>query len=111
MLAGLAAADAAGLRPVKVNAVLMRGVNDDEAAALLEFCLERGYELRFIEQMPLDAQHGWTRQQMVTAEEILDACRREFTLTPEARPVRGGAAGRDLAGRRRSGDASASSPR
>ena len=61
MLAGLAAAAEPGCTPVKVNAVLMRGVNDDEAPALLRFCLERGYELRFIEQMPLDAQHGWDR--------------------------------------------------
>ena len=58
MLAGLAAAADAGLTPVKVNAVLMRGVNDDEALELLRFCLDRGYELRFIEQMPLDAQHA-----------------------------------------------------
>ena len=58
--------------PVKVNAVLMRGVNDDEARRLLRSCLERGYELRFIEQMPLDAQHGWDRATMVTADEILD---------------------------------------
>src|SRR5512139_867139 len=59
VLAGAAAADAAGLRPVKLNAVLMRGINDDEAVELLTFALERGYELRFIEQMPLDAQHAW----------------------------------------------------
>ncbi len=58
---GLAAADAAGLRPVKVNAVLLRGINEDEAPALLRWCLERGYELRIIEQMPLDPQHGWDR--------------------------------------------------
>jgi cyclic pyranopterin phosphate synthase len=73
VLAGLAAAHEAGLRPVKVNAVLMRGINDGEAPALLDYCLERGYELRFIEQMPLDAQHGWRRENMVTADEILDA--------------------------------------
>src|SRR3712207_959536 len=72
VVAGLAAADAAGLRPVKVNAVLMRGVNDTQAPELLRWCLERGYELRFIEQMPLDAQHGWRRDEMVTAAEILD---------------------------------------
>ena len=52
--------------------MLMRGVNDDQAAELLDWCLERGYELRFIEQMPLDAQHGWSREEMVTADEILD---------------------------------------
>ena len=64
---------AAGLTPVKGNAVLMRGLNDDEAVPLLRYCLERGYELRFIEQMPLDAQHGWKRAEMVTADEILAA--------------------------------------
>ena len=70
VVAGLEAAEAAGLGPVKVNAVLLRGVNDDQAPELLAWCLERGYELRFIEQMPLDAQHGWSREEMVTAEEI-----------------------------------------
>jgi len=71
VLAGLAAAAGAGLAPVKVNTVLMRGVNSDEAVPLLRFCLERGYQLRFIEQMPLDAQHGWRRENMVSADEIL----------------------------------------
>ena len=70
VLAGLAAAAGAGLVPVKVNTVLMRGVNSDEAVPLLRFCLERGYQLRFIEQMPLDAQHGWRRENMVTADEL-----------------------------------------
>jgi cyclic pyranopterin phosphate synthase len=90
-LDGLAAAAQAGLAPVKVNAVLMRGLNDDEAAPLLRFCLDRGYELRFIEQMPLDAQHGWKRAEMVTAEEILAALGREFTLTPDDPGQRGSA--------------------
>ncbi|MEU8819181.1 GTP 3',8-cyclase MoaA [Actinoplanes sp. NPDC048796] len=70
VLRGLSAAAAAGLTPVKINAVLIRGVNDDEAPALLDFALRHGYQLRFIEQMPLDAQHGWRRLDMVTAEEI-----------------------------------------
>jgi GTP 3',8-cyclase len=83
---GLAAADAAGLRPVKVNAVLMRGVNDDQAPELLRWCLDRGYELRFIEQMPLDAQHGWTRENMITAEEILDSLSAHFVLTEASEP-------------------------
>jgi cyclic pyranopterin phosphate synthase len=61
VLEGLAAAAEAGLAPVKVNAVLMRDLNDDEVVPLLRFCLEHAYELRFIEQMPLDAQHGWSR--------------------------------------------------
>jgi cyclic pyranopterin phosphate synthase len=93
VLDGLAAAAQAGLHPVKVNAVLMRDLNDDEAVPLLRYCLEAGYELRFIEQMPLDAQHGWKRAEMVTAEEILAALGREFTLTP----------GRGVPGRRRPG--------
>ena len=90
VVAGLAAADAAGLRPVKVNAVLMRGVNDDQAPELLRWCLDRGYELRFIEQMPLDAQHGWRRDEMVTAAEILEHLSSEFDLT-EAEEPRGSA--------------------
>jgi cyclic pyranopterin phosphate synthase len=83
---GLAAAGAAGLGPVKVNAVLLRGVNDDQAAELLHWCIDRGYELRFIEQMPLDAQHGWTRDGMITADEIFERLEREFVLSPAEEP-------------------------
>ncbi|TVT24473.1 GTP 3',8-cyclase MoaA [Amycolatopsis acidiphila] len=90
VLKGLEAARAAGLDPVKINAVLLRGVNEHEAARLLRFCLDHGYHLRFIEQMPLDAQHGWNRGDMVTAAEILELLGAEFELTPS--PVeRGGA--------------------
>lgn len=86
VIAGLEAASSAGLGPVKVNAVLLRGVNDDQAPELLRWCLERGYQLRFIEQMPLDAQHGWRRDTMVTAEEIFASLDREFTLEPAEEP-------------------------
>jgi cyclic pyranopterin phosphate synthase len=86
----MAAARTAGLTPVKINTVLLRGVNDDEAVDLLRFAVAEGYELRFIEQMPLDAQHGWQRAEMVTAGEILVALRSGFTLTPD-RKERGGA--------------------
>jgi cyclic pyranopterin phosphate synthase len=90
VLAGLAAARDAGMAPVKVNAVLMRGLNEAEAVPLLKFCLAEGYHLRFIEQMPLDAQHGWNRGEMITAAEILEMLGTSFTLTPF--PVaRGGA--------------------
>jgi GTP 3',8-cyclase len=91
VLAGLAAAAAAGLTPVKVNTVLMRGVNEAEAPALLRFCLDHGYQLRFIEQMPLDAQHGWRRDQMVTADEILAMLGDEFSLVPADAELRGSA--------------------
>ncbi|MFD4414738.1 GTP 3',8-cyclase MoaA [Streptomyces sp. NPDC058251] len=91
VLAGLAAAHEAGLTPVKVNAVLLRGVNDDEAPDLLDWALRHDYELRFIEQMPLDAQHGWRRDDMVTADEILRRLSARFALSPEAASVRGSA--------------------
>lgn len=91
VLDGLAAAQAAGLTPVKVNAVLMRGINDTEAVPLLRYCLERGYELRFIEQMPLDAQHGWRRENMVTADEILGLLKEAFDLTEDDPAARGSA--------------------
>ncbi|MBA8803518.1 cyclic pyranopterin phosphate synthase [Nocardioides ginsengisegetis] len=86
VVAGLEAAQAAGLGPIKINAVLLRGVNDTEAPELLRWCLDRGYELRFIEQMPLDAQHGWSREAMVTADEIFERLESAFVLTPASEP-------------------------
>ena len=103
VLDGLAAAAEAGLVPVKVNAVLMRDLNDDEAVPLLRFCLDHGYELRFIEQMPLDAQHGWKRAEMVTADEIFAALEKEFTLTADDPATPRICARRDVPGRRRPG--------
>jgi cyclic pyranopterin phosphate synthase len=91
VLAGLEAADAAGLGPIKVNTVLLPGVNDDEVVPLASWALERGYELRFIEQMPLDAQGAWTRERMITAAQILAALNTAFELT-ETDPARRGAA-------------------
>ncbi|WP_422936158.1 GTP 3',8-cyclase MoaA [Sinomonas sp. P47F7] len=85
VLAGIEAADAAGLGPIKINSVLMRGINDADAPDLLAWCLERDYELRFIEQMPLDADHGWTREGMVTAAEIRAMLGERFRLSPDAR--------------------------
>jgi GTP 3',8-cyclase len=91
VLAGLRAARAAGLAPVKVNAVLLRGINDDEAPDLLGWALREGYQMRFIEQMPLDAQHGWDRAAMVTADEILEHLRAVYALAPVPDPDRGSA--------------------
>lgn len=85
VLAGVDAAWAAGLGPVKLNAVLMRGINDAEAPSLLAWALDRGYELRFIEQMPLDADHGWTRRNMVTAAEIRALLSGDYVLSPDPR--------------------------
>jgi len=89
VLRGLRAAASAGLTPVKINTVLMRGINEDEAPELLKFALAYGYQLRFIEQMPLDAQHQWDRHTMVTADEILAALE-PFDLLPD--PVSRGTA-------------------
>ena len=89
VLAGIRAAQAAGLAPVKVNAVLMRGVNDDEAPALLRRALDEGWRLRFIEQMPLDPSGVWMRSTMITADDVFAALSEHYTLTPV--PSRGSA--------------------
>ncbi|MGZ4600463.1 MAG: GTP 3',8-cyclase MoaA [Oryzihumus sp.] len=88
---GLKAAANAGLTPVKVNAVAMRGVNDHSVADVLQWCVDRGYSLRFIEQMPLDAQHSWERTEMVTADELRQRLSERFTLTPLPSAERGSA--------------------
>ncbi|GAB3265903.1 GTP 3',8-cyclase MoaA [Kineosporia babensis] len=89
VLAGLEAAVAAGMQPVKVNAVLLPGMNEDEAVPLVRWALGQGYQLRFIEQMPLDAQGAWQRGQMVTAEDIQRALAEEFELVPTDPRARG----------------------
>lgn len=89
VIAGIDAAIAAGLKPIKVNAVPMREVNLDELADLLDWCLERGLELRFIEQMPIDAGHIWNRRTMVTQAEVHALLSERHTLT--AIPGRGAA--------------------
>ncbi|MQY29462.1 GTP 3',8-cyclase MoaA [Nocardia aurantia] len=82
--AGIRAAHAAGLAPVKVNAVLMRETLSG-AADLLRWCLDEGCELRFIEEMPLDADHEWARANMITAAELLDVLGARFALEPIGR--------------------------
>ncbi|MET8774624.1 GTP 3',8-cyclase MoaA [Nocardia sp. NPDC004654] len=84
VLAGIRAARAAGLAPLKVNAVLMRKTLSG-AADLLQWCLAEECELRFIEEMPLDADHEWARANMVTAAELLDVLGARFTLTEAGR--------------------------
>jgi len=83
-LAGIEAARAVGFAPIKLNALIMRGVNDDEVADLVQFAVDRGLHMRFIEHMPLDGGHTWRREAMVTADEILEATSARFTLTPVA---------------------------
>ncbi|WP_200951947.1 GTP 3',8-cyclase MoaA [Arthrobacter sp. Soil736] len=105
VLAGVDAAWAAGLGPVKINAVLMRGINDAESPSLLAWALERGYELRFIEQMPLDADHGWTRRNMITASEIRELLSAKYVLSPDPRERDGAPAERFEVRRRVAGSA------
>src|SRR4051812_4472294 len=80
VLAGIDAALDAGLAPVKLNAVIIRGVNDDEVVDLAAFGRAKGVGVRFIEFMPLDAEGEWTREQVVPAAEILDRIHAEFPL-------------------------------
>ena len=81
-LAGIEAARAVGFAPIKLNALIMRGVNHDEVADLVTFAVERGLQMRFIEHMPLDGGHTWRREEMVTAEEILAAVTTRYRLEP-----------------------------
>ena len=80
VFAGIEAAKRAGITPLKINAVLMRDTLSG-AAELLEWSLNNGAQLRFIEQMPLDADETWVRENMVEAAELLDALSTRFELT------------------------------
>lgn len=82
VIEGIAAARAAGLAPIKINTVLMRDINGDEALPLLKWALSENLNLRFIEQMPLDAGDAWTRSNLITADEIFNQLNYEFDLTP-----------------------------
>ena len=82
VIAGLEAARAIGFSPIKINAVLMRGFNDDEAVPLARWARDEGYQLRFIEWMPLDFQQSWDRKKIVTAAEILEQLHTAFPLEP-----------------------------
>jgi cyclic pyranopterin phosphate synthase len=86
VLAGLAAAQETGLAPVKVNAVLDPVTGLDDAVPLLRFCLDHGYQLRIIEQMPLDAGHQWRRSEAIEADDVLAVLRRHFDLRPDPAP-------------------------
>ena len=80
VLAGLEAAKRAGFAPIKVNAVLMRGFNEDETVSLAHWAREQGFELRFVEWMPLDSQRSWSTERLVPAADILAALEAAFPL-------------------------------
>jgi len=79
---GISAAREAGLAPIKINTVLMRDINGDEAIPLLKWALKENLNLRFIEQMPLDAGDAWIRLNLITADQIFEELNSEFELTP-----------------------------
>ena len=89
VLAGIAGAQEAGLDPIKVNAVVMPATVEERAPRLLAECLRRGWQLRFIEHMPLGPRETWRSQDVVGAQQVLATLRRAgFTLTKAGRPDR-----------------------
>ena len=82
VMKGLEAADRAGFRPIKVNVVVMRGINDDEIVDFAAMSRERPWRVRFIEFMPLDGDRAWSRDKVVSAREILDRIRERWPLEP-----------------------------
>jgi GTP 3',8-cyclase len=84
VLAGIAAAKQAGLEPIKINAVIVRGHNEDEVADFAAFAREHDIKMRFIEFMPLDSGHEWDRSQVVSGREIRERISERFPLEPMA---------------------------
>ena len=83
--AGLAAARAAGFRGIRINAVSIRGLTEDEIVPLAAFCRREGFHLRFIEFMPLDAEEGWSKPQVLSGAEVREILEREIgPLVPVA---------------------------
>jgi cyclic pyranopterin phosphate synthase len=80
VLAGIAAAKAAGLEPIKINAVIVRGHNEDEVADFAAFARDYDVKMRFIEFMPLDSGHEWAREDVVSGKEIRDRISERFPL-------------------------------
>ena len=89
VIVGIKEAQLAGFHPVKVNAVIERGTNDDEIVDLATFGRENNVEVRFIEFMPLDAEQGWAGSKVVSQDEIVQAIHAVYPL--EQMPLRGAA--------------------
>jgi cyclic pyranopterin phosphate synthase len=84
VLSGLRAAEHAGLSPIKLNCVVVRGTNDDEVVDFARFSRETGYEVRFIEFMPLDAEEHWEMQSVVPSSEVLATIGAAYPMEPVA---------------------------
>jgi GTP 3',8-cyclase len=87
VLAGLFAAEAAGLTPIKINTVVIAGTNDDEVVDFAAWARDTGYEVRFIEYMPLDAEHAWERAKVVPAARVLEAIDAVYPLEASSHGV------------------------
>jgi len=83
VFAGLQAAEKAGLTPIKINCVVIGGENQDEVVDFAAWARETGYVIRFIEYMPLDADHAWERAKVVPSRQIVEAIDRVFPLASE----------------------------
>src|SRR5436190_18448204 len=88
VMEGIAAAKEAGLAPIKINAVIVRGHNEDEVADFAAFAREHDVKMRFIEFMPLDSGHEWSREDVVSGREIRERIAERFPLVP-VKVVRG----------------------
>src|SRR5436190_45526 len=86
VMTGVRAADAAGLTPIKINCVLIGGQNDDEVVEFARWSRETGHLVRFIEYMPLDAEHSWERAKVVASIEVLERIAAVFPLEEDAHP-------------------------
>jgi GTP 3',8-cyclase len=82
VMEGIEAAKAAGLSPIKINAVIVRGHNEDEVVDFAAFAREHDLSMRFIEYMPLDSGHDWSREDVVSGREIRERINEEFLLVP-----------------------------
>ena len=90
VLEGLRAAERAGFKPIKINVVAMRGVNDDEILDFARLSLEKPYHVRFIEFMPVGAENGWTKDRFISTDEIRERIGRLGSLRPlQHRPMDG----------------------
>ncbi len=86
VLAGLMAAKAAGFTPIKINMVALKGINDDEYEDMVEFCIEHGFTLRFIETMPVGSTGRWASRHYQNLEEVRAYLRRRLDLVPGVMP-------------------------
>jgi cyclic pyranopterin phosphate synthase len=90
VLAGLAAARAAGFRSLRINAVSIRGLSEEEIVPLAEFCRREGFHLRFIEFMPLDADGSWNAEQVLSGAAVRAILEREIGPLEPLPPADGG---------------------